>query len=222
MSIFARFSDVVRSNINALIDKAEDPEKMADQIIIDLEKMQREATEGVAGLIADEKRLKRLVEQNKAEIEKWETRAMDSLKRGDEAMAREALLQKQKFEADFETYYQQHEAQVAQVNTFKDNLRQLNEKIGEAKRRRDTLVARSKAAKTQSTMTKAMSSSASADILGKLDKMEEKVQHKEATVEAFTELNLGEDVESRFKEVEKHKSVDDELAALKEKLSQES
>lgn len=222
MSIFARFSDVVRSNINALIDKAEDPEKMADQIIIDLEKMQREATEGVAGLIAEEKRLKRLVEQNKAEIEKWEARAVDSLKRGDEAMAREALLQKQKFEADFETYYQQHEAQVAQVNTFKDNLRQLNEKIGEAKRRRDTLVARSKAAKTQSTMTKAMSSSASADILGKLDKMEEKVQHKEATVEAFTELNLGDDIESRFKEVEKHKSVDDELAALKEKLSQES
>ncbi len=220
MGIFSRFSDVVRSNINAMIDKAEDPEKMANQIIIDLEKMKREATEGVAGVIAEEKRLKRLVEQNKAEIEKWETRAVDSLKRGDEAMAREALSQKHKFEADFETYYRQHEDQVSQVNTFKDNLKQLNEKIDEAKRRRDTLVARSKAAKTQSTISKAMSSSTSSDVLSKLDRMEEKVQHKEATVEAFNELSLGEDIESRFKEVEKHKSVDDELAALKEKLNQ--
>jgi phage shock protein A len=223
MSVFSRFSDVVRSNINALIDKAEDPEKMANQIIIDLEKMQREVTQGVANVIAEEKRLKRLVEQSKAEIEKWEARAVDSLKRDDEAMAREALTQKQKFEADFETYYRQHEQQAAQANTLKGNLKQLNEKIDEAKKRRDTLVARSKAAKTQDAISKTMSgSSASGDILGKLDRMEEKVQQKEATVEAYAELNLGDDIESRFKEVEKHKSIDDELAALKEKMNQES
>lgn len=221
MGIFKRFSDVVRSNINALIDRAEDPEKMANQIIMDLEKMQREATEGVAGAIAEEKRLKRLVDQNRAEMEKWEARAVESLKRGDEAMAREALAQKQKFEADFEIFSRQHQAQTEQVNTLKGNLRQLNEKIDEAKRRRDALIARSRAAQAQSTITQAMSSSTASDMLGKLDKMEEKVRQKEAVAEAYAELNQQDDLENRFKEAEKKKSIEEELAALKEKLNLE-
>jgi len=221
MGIFSRFSDVVRANINALIDRAEDPEKMANQIILDLEKMQREATQAVAATIAEEKKLKQLVEQNRAEMEKWEARAVESLKRGDEGMAREALAQKQKFEADFETFSRQHQAQVEQVNTLKENLRQLNEKIDEAKRRRDALIARNRAAEAQSTISQAMSSSTTSDVLGKLDKMEEKVRQKEATAEAYTELNQEDDLESRFKEAEKKKSIDDELAALKEKLNLE-
>jgi|LSQX01.2.fsa_nt_gb phage shock protein A len=221
MSIFKRFSDVVRANINALIDKAEDPEKMANQIIMDLEKLQREATQGVAATIAEEKRLKRLVEQNRAEMEKWEARAIDCLKRGDEALAREALAQKQRFEADFANYCRQHEAQVEQVNALKENLRQLNEKIEEAKRRRDAIIARSKAARTQSAISQAMSETTTGDLLGKLDKMEEKVQQKEAMAEAYAELSLGDDIERRFREAEKQKSVDEELAALKEKLNQE-
>jgi len=138
MSILDRFSDVVKSNINALIDRAEDPEKMANQIILDLEKIQKEVTEGVALSIAEEKRLKTLVEQNRNDAERWENRAVEALKKGEEAMAREALQQKQKAEGDYETYRLQHEKQVAAVSTLKDNLRQMNEKIEEARRRRDT------------------------------------------------------------------------------------
>jgi phage shock protein A len=221
MSIFKRFSDVARSNINALIEKAEDPEKMANQIILDLEKLQREATEGVAATIAEEKRLKNLVEQNKADMEKWENRALQCLKQGDEDMARDAVRQKQKCEADFKTHYSRHEEQVARVNTLKDNLHQLSEKIAEARSRRDALVARGKSAKAQATISRAASSSTAGDLLGKLDKMEEKVQRTEATAEAFDELRLGDDVERKFKEMEKKQSVDDELAALKKKLNEE-
>jgi phage shock protein A len=221
MSILDRFSDVVKSNINALIDRAEDPEKMANQIILDLEKIQKEVTEGVALSIAEEKRLKTLVEQNRNDAERWENRAVEALKKGEEAMAREALLQKQKAEGDYETYRLQHEKQVAAVSTLKDNLRQMNEKIEEARRRRDNLVARSTSTKAQSSAAKATSTASTLDAMGKLDKMERKVEQQAAMAEAYSELNVEQNMESQFKKMEQEKSLDDELAALKEKLKNE-
>ncbi len=218
MGILNRFSDVVKSNINALIDRAEDPEKMANQIILDLEKIQREVTEGVASSIAEEKRLKSLVEQNRAEADRWENRAMESLKRGEEDMAREALQQKHRFERDYETYRQQHEQQVAAVNTLKDNLRQMNSKLDEARRRRDNLVARQTTAKTQKSMAQATSTASSLDAMGKLDKMERKVDQTAAMAQAYQELNVEEDLEARFKKMEKEQSIEDELAALRDKI----
>jgi phage shock protein A len=219
MSILNRFSDVVKSNINALIDRAEDPEKMANQIILDLEKIQKEVTEGVAVSIAEEKRLKNLVEQNRAEVSRWESRAMDALKRGEEDMAREAIAQKQKFEGDYETYLQQYEKQVADVQMLKNNLIQLREKIEEARRRRDNLAARSNSAKTQANVAKATGTASALDAMGKLDKMERKVEQQAGMAEAYLELNATDNVESKFEHIEKEKSVDDELAALREKMN---
>lgn len=219
MGILNRFSDVVKSNINALIDRAEDPEKMANQIILDLEKIQREVTEGVAASIAEEKRLKTQVEQNRGEADRWENRAMEALKRGEEDLARQALQQKQRFESDYETFRLQHEKQVETVGTLKDNLRQLNRKIEEARRRRDNLVARSRSAAAQGAAAKAMSGSSSLDAMGKLDKMERRVDQKAAMAEAYQELNMEDNVESVFKKMEQEKSIDEELAALKERLN---
>ena len=222
MGILNRFSDVVKSNINALIDKAEDPEKMANQIILDLEKIQKEVTEGVAASIAEEKRLKDEVEKNRTEAERWETRAMESLKRGEEDMARDALAQKQKFERDYETFRNQHEKQVADVNVLKENLRQLSDKIEEARRRRDNLVARSTSAQVQTNVAKATGTASALDAMGKLDKMERKVDQQAAMAEAYQELNVSENMESKFQKMEQEKSLDDELAALKEKMNQEN
>lgn len=221
MSILNRFSDVVKSNINALIDRAEDPEKMANQIILDLEKIQKEVTEGVASAIAEEKRLKTAVEQNKAEAERWEARAVEALKQGKEDMAREAIQQKQRFDADYETSLRQYEKQLADVNLLKENLRELRDKIGEARRRRDNLVARSTSAKVQTKVAQATSSATALDAMGKLDKMERKVDQQAAMAEAYRELNLEENLESKFKHMEEEKSVDDELAALKARLESE-
>jgi phage shock protein A len=222
MGILNRFSDVVKSNINALIDKAENPEKMANQIILDLEKIQKEVTEGVAASIAEEKRLKSEVEKNRTEAERWETRAMESLKRGEEDMARDALAQKQKFERDYETFRNQHEKQVADVNVLKENLRQLSDKIEEARRRRDNLVARSTSAQVQTNVAKATGTASALDAMGKLDKMERKVDQQAAMAEAYQELNVSENMESKFQKIEQEKSLDDELAALKEKMNQEN
>ncbi len=222
MSILNRFSDVVKSNINALIDRAEDPEKMANQIILDLEKIQKEVLEGVASSIAEEKRLKALVEQNQAETDRWESRAMEALKRDDEQMAREALQQKHKFENDYETFRSQHEKQVAAVNNLKENMRQMNQKIEEARRRRDNLVARSTSARTQSNVAKATSTASSLDAMGKLDKMERRVDQEAAMAAAYRELNAEENLEAQFKKIEKENSIDNELLALKERIKNES
>ncbi len=221
MSIFNRFSDVVRSNINALIDRAEDPEKMANQIILDLEKLQRQATEGVAASIAEEKRLKLLVEQNKAEAERWELRAVEALKRDNDEMAREALAQKQRFDRDYETFREQHERQVADVNQLKDNLRQLRSKIDEARRRRDNLVARSTTARTQQKIARATSTASSLDAMGKLDKMERRVDQQAAMAAAYQELDVEHNLEAKFQQMEKEKNIEDELSALKEKMKTE-
>ena len=221
MGIFSRFSDVVKANINAMIDKAENPEKMASQIILDLEQIQKDVTEGVAKAIAEEKRLKTEVEKNLAEAGRWEERAKEALKRAEEEMAKDALAQKQKFDRDYETFRQQHEKQLADVEVLKDNLRDLNEKIEEAKRRRDNLVARSTSAKVKTDTAKAVSSTSAMDAMGKLDKMEKKVDQQAAMADAYQELNVAEDTEAKFKKMEQEKSLDDELAALKEKMQQE-
>lgn len=221
MGILNRFSDVVKSNINALIDRAEDPEKMANQIILDLEKIQQEVTAGVASSIAEEKRLKNLVEQNSAEVKRWENRAIESLKRGEDDMAREALQQKNRFQQDYETYRQQHEQQVAAVNQLKENLRQMNQKLDEARRRRDNLIARQTTARTQKTMAKATSTASSLDVMGKLDRMERKVDETAAMAQAYQELNQEGDLEARFKKMENEQSIESELEALRAKIKGE-
>ncbi len=221
MGILNRFSDVVRSNINALIDRAEDPEKMANQIILDLEKIQKEVVEGTAASIAEEKRLQALVEQNRAETDRWENRAMEALRQGEEDMARKALQQKQRFEDDYETFRLQHEKQVAAVNTLKENMREMNRKLEEARRRRDNLAARSTTTKVQQNIAKATSAASSMDAMGKLDKMERKVDQQAAMAEAYSELNAEVNMEAKFKKMEKEQSIDNALAALKEKIGKE-
>lgn len=218
MSILNRFSDVVKSNINALIDRAEDPAKMANQIILDLEKIQKEVTEGVATAIAEEKRLKELVEQNQGEVERWETRAREALKSGEEDLAREALQQKLKFTGDYESFRAQHEKQAADVDLLKENLRQLKDKIEEARRRRDNLVARSNSAETQKKVAQATGTASALDAMGKLDKMERKVNQQAAMAEAYQELNVAENMHAKFEQIEQEKTLEDELAALKERV----
>ena len=221
MSILNRFSDVVRSNINALIDRAEDPEKMANQIILDLEKIRSDVTTQVASAIADEKRLKSMVEQNLAETERWEKRAMDALAAEDEELAREAIIQKQKYETSLNSYTEQHTRQLTQVESLKQNLKDLNEKVYEAQRRRDDLIARSKIAKTQAKINQAVNTTSSANPMNALDRMEQKVQKKEAMTEAYTELNQEQNIEKKFVSMEKDRKVEDELAALRAKMAKD-
>ncbi|HBK58100.1 MAG TPA: hypothetical protein DDZ37_01815, partial [Spirochaetaceae bacterium] len=134
MGMFERLKTVISSNINSLISKAEDPEKMLNQMIIDMNEQLIESKKAVAMAIADEKKLEREMIENKAKADEWEKKAMLAVRAGRDDLAKEALLRKQEFEGYTTQLSQQWEAQKQSVEKLKEALRQLQTKIEEANR----------------------------------------------------------------------------------------
>ncbi len=160
MGMFDRLKTVISSNINALISKAEDPEKMLNQMIIDMNEQLIESKKAVAMAIADEKRLEREMMENKAKAQEWEKKAMLAVRANRDDLAKEALLRKQEFESYSTQLAQQWEAQKQSVEKLKEALRQLQSKIEEANRKKNILIARAKRAEAQQRITQTMSSMA--------------------------------------------------------------
>lgn len=140
---------MIRSNLNALINQAEDPEKMLDQILIDMRQQLQEAKREVAAAIADEKRLAAQLEAVRAQVREWDRRAVLAVERGEDDLAREALRRKAEQQQLAAGYQSQWEAQEASTTSLKQALRALSEKIDEAARKKNLLVARQKRAEAQ-------------------------------------------------------------------------
>ena len=134
MGIFDRFRRVVKSNLNDMISKAENPEKMLNQLIIDMNEQLIESKKSVASAIADEKKLERLMTQQVNQGEEWDRKARLALKAGKEDLAKEALLRKQEYTGLATQYKEQWDAQHASVEKLKQSLRGLQQKIEEAQR----------------------------------------------------------------------------------------
>ena len=149
MGIFSRLAALVRSNINALIDKAEDPEKMLNQIVADMANQLIEAKKQVAISIADEKKLAKQAEGEAAKAAEWQRRAMMAVRAGDDALAKEALMRKKEHEQLATEFKDQWAKQKKQVDGLKAALRVLNSKIEEAKRKKAVLIARKRRAEAQ-------------------------------------------------------------------------
>ncbi len=220
MGIFDRINILAKSNINDLIDKAEDPEKIAKQVIYDLEEALREASTGVAASITEEKKLKSLIDECEDESERWEKRAMTAIEKGEDDLAKEALKRKGGFDNDLTRYRESHIVQLEQVKMLKDSLRLLEGKIEDAKRRRDSLIARSKSAEAQKKIAETMSKASKLNPLDVLDRMEDKVAMVEAQAQAYTELKQ-DSLEDKFAELDKESGADDALAALKAKMAKD-
>jgi len=217
MSIFGRMSDILGANINALIDKAEDPEKMMDQMIREMQDNLREAKIEVAKAIADEKRLQQHLNQNQAQAKNWESKAMLALKKGDEALATEALKQKKSYDQLAGSIQPQWEQQNGLSSKLKDSLRALESKIDEARRKKDILGARQKRAEAQKKIQDVMTGLNDRSAFATFDRMEQKVQEIEAQADAAVELE-SVSLDDQFKALEAGADVNDELAALKAKM----
>lgn len=220
MGIFDRITNLAKANLNDLIDKAEDPEKIAKQVIYDLEEAYKEASAGVAASIAEEKKLHSLLMSSEEESQKWEKRAMAAIEKGDDALAKEALKKRISFDDDAKRFKAEHENRLDQVRDLKESLKLLEEKIEDAKRRRDSLIARSKSASAQAKIAKTMNSVSHTDPLEALKRMEEKVIMEESVAVAYTELK-SESTEAKFAAIEKEVTVDEALSALKSKMNKE-
>jgi phage shock protein A len=189
MGIFDRFKTVVSSNINDMISKAENPEKMLNQLVIDMNQQMIESKKSVAMAIADEKKLERELLEQKRQSEEWERKAVIAVKAGRDDLAKEALLRKQEAETYYLQLKPQWEGQKASVEKLKDTLRQLQNKIDEASRKKNILVARAKRAEAQEKIQKTLASvSGNTSAFDTFDRMAKKVDELEARADAHAEL----------------------------------
>jgi phage shock protein A len=219
MSIFGRVRDLLSANINAMLDKAEDPEKMADEYLRQLNNELYEAKTSVAAAMADAMKLNTKEAQYEAEVEQWTSKAEMALRAGDEELAKAALGRKVQAAKLAEQYRQQSDQQDQQVEALQNALIQLETRIAETKAKRELIVAKKNRAQTQEAIQRTVSSLGNMGALDKLDRLEEKVDDRLAQADAMAKLNEGT-LESKFKDLEKSSEIDAELAELKRKLGQ--
>jgi phage shock protein A len=223
MGILERIRTVLKSNINALISKAENPEKMLNQLIIDMNEQLVEAKRQVALAIADEKKLERQLLENRGMANEWEGKAMLAVKAGKDDLAKEALVRKGEYDGYASGYQKEYEAQHAAVEQLKDALRQLSAKIEEAGRKKNLLVARAKRAEAQKQIQSTMGSLSNTSSFDTFERMAQKVDQIEAEADALGELNKisgDQKLEDKFKELEGPASADAALEELKKKMAQ--
>ncbi|WP_285692039.1 PspA/IM30 family protein [Paenibacillus polymyxa] len=215
MSIFKRLRDLTMSNINAIIDKAEDPVKMTDQYIRDMQEDLEDAEKAVAAQIAIEKRFKQQYEEQAALVKKREEQAHTAAKAQNVDLARRALEEKKSAEQKMNEFQAGYEQNKAAADNLRGKLDEMRRQLSEMKNKRETLVARYNAAKAQTEINKAMNGFSSDTATAGLKRMEEKMLQAEARAEASNEMASKEkSLDEEFKELDKKSAVDDELAAL--------
>lgn len=217
MGIFARITDIFKANINDLLDKAEDPEKMIKQMVIEMEESVNKTTLAVAQAIANEVSLQKKLEKARKDSAEWEQKAMQALTASRDDLAKAALERKalaERNQTDLLPLYEQAKSTTANLRAQLDKLKA---KLDEARMRQSTLIARSQAAKAQKQIAQAMSGVGS-DAFSKFDKFEQKIEKLEAEAVAFEQL-AGENtsLDEQFKQLESS-SVDADLLALKAKM----
>jgi phage shock protein A len=214
MGLFDRISRVVRANVNDMVSKAEDPEKVLEQAVMDMQEDLVQMRQAVASAIASQKRTEQQYNQASTESNNWQQRAQLALQKGDEGLAREALVRKKTHSDTATSLKTQLDQQVQMVDTLKNNLIALEGKISEAKTKKDMLRARASAAKANEQLQQVVGNMSTGSAMSAFERMEDKVLQMEARSQASAEL-AGADLESQFALLESGNNVDDELAALK-------
>jgi phage shock protein A len=223
MGIFSRLGTLIKSNLNDLISKAEDPEKMLGQVLLEMQQQLVEAKKAVAIAIADEKKLQKQYAAESDKSKEWERKAMVAVRAGDDTLARQALSRKQEHETIAAQFQTQWQAQKTAVEKLKDALRLLNNKIEEAKRKKNILIARKKRAEAQQQIANTMQGLGDTSAFDTFDRMAERIQLMEAEAEAGAELAgelSGDTLEGKFLALE-HGSggaEDEALSELKAKM----
>jgi phage shock protein A len=224
MGILDRVSTVIKSNLNYLINKAEDPEKMLDQILIQMRQQLLEAKREVAVTIADEKRLGTQLEAELEQVREWERRATIAVQKGQDDLAREALRRKAEHEQIAVGYKKQWDAQRTRADNLKNALRDLSQKIEEAARKKNLLIARQKRAEAQKHIHEVMTGLSDTSAFESFDRMATRVEQLEAQASAAVEVSqelTGDTMEQRFRALESSTDVEQELNALKARMQKE-
>ncbi|UCD24726.1 MAG: PspA/IM30 family protein [Gemmatimonadota bacterium] len=221
MGIFQRISTLLKSNINDLISRAENPEKVLNQAIDDMRSQLSKAKQEVAGAIADEKKLQAQVEKEKKQAQEWEQRAMLAVQEGRDDLAKQALMRHSEHLNHAQALHETWVRQKTETEQLKSSLRQLNDKIEEAKRKRNILVARQKRAEAQGRIQETMSSMSDKSAFESFERMTEKIEESERKALAAAELSedlSGDFLQQEFEALEYHGNADQQLLELKQKM----
>jgi len=219
MGIFGRMRDILNANLNDMLDRAEQPEKMLKQIIREIESSIDRSKADTARVLADAKRLEREADQKNDEVEQWRSRAEMAVEQNEDELARKALERKKLHQDELDALTQQLDQTRDAADEMKENTRLLQNKLTEARARFTSLSARSKAAKTAKEVQKQTGKlDDRGKVLGKLDAFDRRVQDREAEAGALADArSAGDEVERAFADREQELAVESELAALKAK-----
>jgi phage shock protein A len=221
MSVFSRLGTLLKSNINDLISRAENPEKILNQLIIDMREQLVEAKKQVAIAIADEKKVRRQLENELHMAAEWEKKAMAAVRANRDDLAGEALNRKQQHDNLSAEYRKQWEAQKLASDELRSSLRQLHLKIEEAQRKKDLLIARQRRVEAQTRIQETLKGFGDSSAFEAFDRMSKKIETMEAEAEATAELTnelKDGDLDAKFRSLEADASANEALAALKAKM----
>jgi len=224
MGIFDRLSTLIKSNLNELISSAENPEKMLNQIIVDMRNQLAKAKQQVAASIADEKRLKDQADAEFKLADEWERRAMLAVQEGRDDLAKQALLRGQEHLEHGQQLASTWETHRMETEKLKQSLRDLNDKIEEAKRKKNLLLARQRRAEAQARISQTMSGLSDNSAFDAFNRMEEKITANERTLQAAQEIDeefSGDRLAGEFKQLERASGgvgADQQLLQLKQRM----
>ena len=216
MGIFSRFTDIVNSNINALLDKAEDPEKMVRVIIQEVEDTLVEVRSASAKTLANKKEIVSQINKYESDVAEWQGKAELALSKDREDLARAALQEKKKSAEAAESLSKELSVVDEQISKLQDEIGQLQDKLADAKTRQKAIIMRQKTASSRLDVKRTLDSTKVDNAMGRFEQYERKIDDLESQVDAY---DLGKKtLNDEFAELESGDKIDEELAALKAKV----
>ncbi len=216
MGVFSRFTDIINSNINSLLDKAEDPAKMVRLIIQEMEDTLVEVRSSSAKTLADKKEISRQVARFEQDAELWQEKAELAISKDREDLARAALVEKKKCSESAQALIDELSHVDEHIAKLQDEISQLQEKLADAKARQKAIIMREKTASSRLKVKQNIDSDRVNDALSRFDRYERKIDDIEAQVESY---DLGsKSLADEIAELESDENIDDELAQLKTKI----
>ncbi len=222
MGIFARVSDIITSNISALLDRAENPEWMIAQIIREMEQGLASAKRYAATAIATERRIGRELEQNRLQVEHWKSKAKQALAAEREDLARRALARKMEHEDLVRSLENQHEQSLETCHNVRTSLHALEARLAEARRKQRTLLARHRAALARVELHRFTGAGfpAFSGSQAKFDRLENQIIDFEDELAALGDLhNIQNGLEADFADLQRHNAIEEELQEMKREKS---
>ncbi len=218
MGIFSRLTDIINSNINAILDKAEDPEKIIRMVIQEMEDTLVEVRSSAAKTIADQKDLERRIKKTSSAQAEWEKKAELAISKGRDDLAKGALIEKAKV-ADMEAHLKEELKHLSEALTRnEEDVIKLDAKLREARAKKASMQARHKSATNQVRVRKNLYDNRIQDAFDRFDKVDARLDRLEGEAEAMT-IGRGENLEDQFRALEADDDIEKELAALKAKSS---